>query len=285
MKKVLLAALISGFSTAAIADYRAEISGEYYKTEVSEQDYYSTDTYEDTTYIFTGTLYFSPVSTDNVPVGEAGFLSQESSITLSNGIEKSTNTYNYQPSYGGSYSSEYRNHYRDTGLSYRGVYGNAIVNVEYSQSYYGGESGGSLRKLGGGAYINENSALTAYIVNASPKRGDSETGIGVNYHFVTSNNEKSNFSVDVELLKIADLTALHLEGGMYFTSANKLYLEVNRAENDDDYYDDSYDEFAVGYEHFFNEKVGLSIRYANGNLATPADEKEGYLTFGFQVNL
>lgn len=286
MKKVLLASLLASASTTAVADYRAEISGKYYETEESVQDYYSNDTYEETNYIFRGTLYFAPVSTENVPVGESGFLSRESSITLVNGISKETAIYDYQPMYSEvSYSSEYRSHYRETGLSYRGVYGNAIINVEYAQNYYQGDSGLSWRKLGGGAYITENSALTAYIVNAAPKRGDSETGIGVNYHFVTDNDQKSDFAIDIDLFNIDDSTALKFEGGVYFNSQSQLSVELSRINVGDSYSKGSYGEFAIGYEHFFKERVGLSIRYANGDLVTRSDDKDSYLTFGVQINL
>lgn len=286
MKKVLLTAIIAGISTSAFADYRAEISAEYYSIEESEQDYYANYRYEDTTYIFTGTLYFAPVSTGNVPVSEAGFLSRESSITFANGISKETFAYNYQSSYSDySYSYEDRDHSRETGLSYRGVYGKGIVNVEYSQSYYQGESGISWRKFGGGAYITDTSTLTGYIINASPKSGDSETGLGIHYHFVTNNSENNNYAVDVELQNIDDLTALHLEGGIYFTAANKAFVELNRFSLDGDYTNKSFDEYAIGYKHFFKERVGLSIRYANGDLVTRADNKESYLTLGLQINL
>ncbi|WP_236985150.1 hypothetical protein [Marinagarivorans cellulosilyticus] len=76
--------MIGGLSTAAVADYRAELTADYRSIESTVENTYSRYINDETAYQFAGAFFFDSVSTDSVPVDEASFLSKSSSVSVYN---------------------------------------------------------------------------------------------------------------------------------------------------------------------------------------------------------
>ena len=285
MKKLLLGAVISCLSTAATADYWAEITGNYRNIESTEGhsyfDYASEYTDEETAYQLEGAFYFDSVSTDSAPIDEAGFLSKNSSISVYNMMIQET--YKRQETYSGfDYSSDQQEHYRQTGIGYRGVFGKGIFNVDLGQSYSNGDSDAKMISIGGGAYLTDNSAITGRLIRLDNTR-DNDTGLGVNYRHVFNAQSHTSYLLDVDFFIIDEYTHLTLEGAVFFTPNSKLFVNFTRDAVSDSSYDS--DDLGIGYQHFFMNRIGLTARYANGDYNSPTSEKESYVDFELQVNI
>ena len=279
MKKLLLAAVIGGLSTAAAADYRAELTADYSNVDSDENRSYADVTYEETVFQFTGTLFFDSVSTDAVPVDEAGFLSKSSGVSFSNMVTQ--DTYKRKSTYSG-YDNEYRDHYRQTGIGFRGVFGSGIFNIDFLQSYYDGESGAKLISIGGGAYLTDSAALTGRLIQVDSD-GEKDNGLGINYHHVFNNNGDTSYLIDADFFKVDDYRHLALESAVFFTPNSKLFINFTQQAVSGRSYNT--DELGIGYQHFFMNRIGLTARYANGDYSSPSSKKESYLGLELQVNI
>ena len=283
MKKLLLVAVTGCLSTAAAADYRAELTADYRSIESTLDNTYSHYTFDETAYQFAGAFFFDSVSTDSVPVDEASFLSKNSSVSVYNLMIQEE--YKRQETYNGfDYGYEYRDHYRQTGIGYRGVYGKGIFNVDLGQSYSNGDSGARMISIGGGAYLTDNSAITGRVIKFT-NSGDNDTGLGINYHHVFNAKADTSYLLDADFFVIDDYSRLKLEGAVFFTPSSKLFVNVTRDAVSGGNYDADSDELGIGYQHFFMNRIGLTIRYANGDYNSPTPEKESYLDFELKVNL
>ena len=283
MKKLLLAAVTGCLSTAAAADYRVELTAGYRSIESTLDNTYSRYTDDETAYQFAGAFFFDSVSTDSVPVDEAGFLSKNSSVSVYNLMiqeeSKRQETYN-----GFDYGYEGRHHYRQTGIGYRGVYGKGIFNVDLGQLYSNGDSGARMISIGGGAYLTDNSAITGRVIKFTNNRND-EAGLGINYHHVFNAKADTSYLLDADFFVIDDYSHLKLEGAVFFTPSSKLFVNYIRAAISDHNFDANSDELGIGYQHFFMNRIGITARYANGDYNSPIDEKESYLDFELQINI
>ena len=283
MKKLLLATVIGGLSTAAAADYRAELTANYRSIESTLDNTYSRDTYDETAYQFAGAFFFDSVSTDSVPVDEASFLSKNSSVSAYNQVKHEE--YKRQETYNGfDYGYEGRYHYRQTGIGYRGVFGKGIFNVDLVQGYSNGDSGARMISIGGGAYLTDSSALTGRIIKFT-NSGDNDAGLGINYRHVFNAKGDTSYLLDADFFAIDDYTLATLEGAVFFTPSSKLFVNYIRAATSDDDFDANIDELGIGYQHFFMNRIGLTARYANGDYNSLIDEKESYLDFELQINI
>ena len=283
MKKLLLATVIGGLSTAAAADYRAELTANYRSIESTLDNTYSRDTYDETAYQFAGAFFFDSVSTDSVPVDEASFLSKNSSVSAYNQVKHEE--YKRQETYNGfDYGYEGRYHYRQTGIGYRGVFGKGIFNVDLVQGYSNGDSGARMISIGGGAYLTDSSALTGRIIKFT-NSGDNDAGLGINYRHVFNAKGDTSYLLDADFFAIDDYTHATLEGAVFFTPSSKLFVNYIRAAISDHNFDANSDELGIGYQHFFMNRIGLTARYANGDYNSLIDEKESYLDFELQINI
>src|SRR5687768_1372868 len=82
MKKFFLMAAM--FSSAAMADYQWELEAGLGHTEINSRSSFSSSIYREgyETWGLGGTYYLDSVTTQDVPLSDAGFLSQSSSVTL-----------------------------------------------------------------------------------------------------------------------------------------------------------------------------------------------------------
>ncbi|BCD99852.1 hypothetical protein [Marinagarivorans cellulosilyticus] len=183
-----------------------------------------------------------------------------------------------------NYSHEYRDHYRQTGIGYRGVFGKGIFNVDLVQSYSNGDSGVRMISIGGGAYLTDSSALTGRIIKLTNSRND-DAGLGINYRHVFNAKGDTSYMLDADFFAIDDYTHATLEGAVFFTPSSKLFASFTRDAISDDDFDANSDELGIGYQHFFMNRIGLTARYANGDYRSRTGEKESYLDFELQVNL
>ncbi len=88
VNRLLLAGLISVASVGVCADYMFEVDGSLGSGEITEDSDYSYDEDHDTEATnFSAQVYFGKVSSNGVPIREAGFLSKKSSVILSRNEE------------------------------------------------------------------------------------------------------------------------------------------------------------------------------------------------------
>ncbi len=84
INRLLLAGLISVASVGACADYMFEVDGNLSFGEITEDsDYGYEDEFDTEATDFSAKIFFGKVSSNDVPIREAGFLSKKSSVSLS----------------------------------------------------------------------------------------------------------------------------------------------------------------------------------------------------------
>jgi hypothetical protein len=283
----------------------------------SNNDYGSNLGYETDGKLLGATVYFSPVTTENVPIAEAGFLSRQSSLRIDY-IDLDTD-YKYAEYFSGSIGFESENgkllsgRFVLTGSELILGVGIGQGDAKYDIGGYLSDSDIDIIDLSIGWYLTDMSALTLGIGRTQGKT-KFESRYQVTYYPYTYKEETDSILVDYKhIFSLYGGSYVSVNGGIVLSettdNSSDSYMAIQESVAVDWYPNESFsigfnmeyinydsDDFNYGkYEdvtelsyslntrYYFNQKVGLSASLDKNR--TSDDDGTRYDGDGFSIGL
>lgn len=289
MKKTLLSWLIAVASPAAIADFQASFALNQSQYDVEYDNGYSESKREHTHKNFNVNFYLSPVSTSDVPILEAGFLSKSTTFSVENERVKvkfiPNRFYRSYPSGYGGYGSDFE---FDNYQSFGGqtVVSDWIIGAELTQFDYF-----DIYSITGGYYILDGAAVEVTLGQYRlHEKYDYEDGSDpedkiprqIAYHQVIDLAGNSALSFSLAYLNSGLGEYEHLvDFSYFFTPAISLKADYYKSHPHNRNYD-SETAYGLTGNYFFSEVFGIELGYTKED---DGDDEYSIIDFGIKINL
>lgn len=164
MKGLGIVSLLACFSVSASADYYLDVDISRGSGDLTYESRYGKSEYDALISQFAGEVYLSPITDDNGPLAEAGFLSKTSSLYFNQTQRKLTRNYDY-----GSYDLRWE----DSRYGFRWVNDDFFLAFDYEDGIFRDDYvvyDRELYRVQVGAYASDNTALWLNIASGDVER-------------------------------------------------------------------------------------------------------------------
>ena len=287
MKKYLIACIAATVATPAIADFSANITLDRVsyeeKTENSYyyNDYSSSHTDREDYYItsLNGKFYLDAVSTDSVPLREAGFLSKNTVFEVNNlrrkVVDRTRDCYSY--CYEGNIDKESWQEF-----SGHTVINNFVLGGKFTQA----GKYADIYSINAGYYITDSSRINIEIGKVQLTHNwpgsDEKITRAIDYRHVFSFGEQAaSIEVNYETYGYGEWDS-GVEANYYFTPLISIALEGVRTKDHDE--NDTTTDFLLSGHYYPIETIGFSLGFGKIDHFNERTKKSNALALGLAFN-